>query len=319
MESLEAYLQRQGQRVEDALDQCLPPRDSYPPVLMEAMRYSVFAGGKRLRPILLLAATEAVGGESDLALPAACAVECIHTYSMIHDDLPAMDDDDLRRGRPTNHKVFGEALAILAGDALLTLAFDVLARHITPPEAAAGCCAALARAAGAAALVGGQVSDLEQEGKIDAARVPVDTDHGAANVQGITTHEKPSAAFDRLVAIHARKTAALLVAALEMGGICGGGTKSQLSALVRYGHCIGLAFQIRDDLLDVDGDERALGKRVGKDAPRGKLTYPQCLGVEESRRRAGALIDEAIDSITPLGDTATGLAQLARYVVERDR
>jgi geranylgeranyl diphosphate synthase type II len=249
------------------------------------------APGKRLRPLLVLMACEAAGGSEDAALPAACAVEMIHAYSLIPDDLPAMDDDDLRRGRPTCHKVFGEALAILAGDALLTLAFEVLARDVRPPDVAARCCVLLAEAAGATAMVGGQADDLE--GKF------------------------PGAGIEVLEGIHRRKTGAIILAALRLGGLVAGAKPEQLTALDRYGSRLGLAFQIIDDLLDVAGDEESLGKRVGKDSHLGKLTFPELLGVEESVNRAEQLIGEACASLASFGSQGGSLEALARYVLER--
>ncbi len=263
-----------------------------PPNLREAMRYSLLLPGKRLRPMLALLAAEACGQEAQVALPAACAVEMVHTYSLIHDDLPAMDDDDLRRGQPTCHKVFGEAMAILAGDGLLALAFETLARDVRPAATAARCCAVLGQAAGPAALVGGQVDDLDGE------------DAGGD--------------LDRLRSIHARKTAAMMLASLRLGGLCAGGAADQLEALEQYGHSLGLAFQIKDDLLDVRGEEAALGKRVRKDATRGKLTFPGLLGVHESQRQADALVRKALHALSPLAPHADGLEAIAHYVLERD-
>jgi geranylgeranyl diphosphate synthase type II len=219
----------------------------------------------------------------------------VHAYSLVHDDLPAMDDDDLRRGRPTCHVVYGEAVAILVGDALLARAVEVLASDITPPARAAECCAVLARAAGATALVGGQADDLAREAQGD---------------DRVDLHE--------LEAIHARKTGALIVASLELGGIVAGATPAQLSALQAYGRNLGLAFQITDDLLDVSGREAAVGKRVAKDAGRGKQTFPQLLGVDESRRRAAKLIDEACAMIELFGPRAEPLRRLARFVGTRE-
>lgn len=268
----------------------LPP--DCPARLQEAIRYSLLAPAKRLRPLLVLSAAEACGGNLENSLPSAAAVEMIHTYSLIHDDLPAMDDDDLRRGRPTNHVVFGEGLAILAGDALLTLAFEVLAKHTRPASTAARCCVELAQAAGATALVGGQVDDLAEN----------------------KTHT-----LETLEAIHRRKTGAMFLVSLRLGAITAGGDENQLAALDEYGHRLGLAFQIYDDLLDVQGDESAVGKRVGKDVERGKLTFPGLLGIDESRRRAEQLVGEAIAALALFGSAGEPLEALARYVMERDR
>lgn len=283
--------------------ECLDFGPGCPATLAESIRYSLLAPGKRLRPLLTLAAAEACGGTVNGALPAACAVEMIHSYSLVHDDLPAMDDDDLRRGRPTNHKVFGEGIAVLAGDALLTLAFETLTR-IQPAEAAVRCCAELGSAAGATRLVGGQADDLAQEGKVP----------GTAPAHDAT----PAEQLKTLEAIHRRKTGAMLLVSLRLGGIAAGADDEQLAALDAYGERIGLTFQIMDDLLDVCGSEDSMGKRVGKDAARGKLTFPGLLGIEESRRRAEALTAEAIMALAPLGPNVEVLEDLARYVVERN-
>jgi len=291
-------------QIDAALAECTNLDADCPPNLAEAIRYSLLAPGKRLRPLLVLAAAKACGGDIAAAMPAACAVEMIHSYSLIHDDLPAMDDDDLRRGRPTNHKVYGEGIAILAGDALLTLAFETIAARIQPPRVAAQCCAELARAAGACGMVGGQADDLAQEGK----------------VPGVTLPAAPSPAENLalLEAIHRRKTGAMLNVSLRLGALVAGADTAQLDALAAYGARLGLTFQIMDDLLDVCGSQDTVGKRVGKDAARGKLTYPGLLGVEESRRRADRLTTEAIESLAPLGAEVEVLEDLARYVVERN-
>ncbi len=288
-------------RVDEALVRVLPEASDHgltPARLASAMRYSVMAGGKRLRPMLCLLSAEACGGASsvEMALPSACALELIHTYSLIHDDLPAMDDDDLRRGRPTCHKAFDEATAILAGDALLTLAFEVVASSSVPAEAALACVRVLAEAAGAAGMVGGQMADLQAE-----------------------TQEQAEATVEALEAIHRRKTGALLCAALRMGAIVAGADAECHAALDRYGRAVGLAFQIVDDLLDVEGDETKLGKRVGKDSGLGKWTYPGLLGIEGSRRRARQLADEAVAALAPLGSSGDRLRALALDLLERDR
>ena len=257
------------------------------------MSYSLLAGGKRLRPILVLLSCEACGGRLEAAMPAACAIEMVHTYSLIHDDLPAMDNDDLRRGRPTNHVVFGEALAILAGDGLLTLAFEIVAREIAPAEVAAACCADLARAAGVAGMVGGQVADLEAEGRTVAS-------------------------LEELEHIHRRKTGALLASALTMGARIGQAGNEDLHRLASYGRCLGLAFQITDDLLDVCGTSLNMGKMVNKDASRGKLTYPSLLGGEASVLRAQCQVAEACEWIAPFGERGRRLEALAQFVLERD-
>jgi geranylgeranyl diphosphate synthase, type II len=295
------YLREKRALVDARLADAVHPGDGTPPELVDAMRYSLLAPGKRLRPLLVILAAEACGGRDESALPAACAVEMIHTYSLIHDDLPAMDDDDLRRGRPTCHKQFGEALAILAGDALLTLAFQVLAEGY-PPATAAACCRELARGAGGAGMVGGQVLDLAWE-------------NGKAGAPSLPTLEN----------IHARKTGALFRACLRLGAYAaqgerpGGPDAAALESLDAYGRCFGQAFQITDDLLDVEGHAEQTGKRVQKDAARGKLTYPGFLGVAESRRRAERLGQEALAHLRPLGPSGQRLAELVRYVLERDR
>jgi geranylgeranyl pyrophosphate synthase len=226
-------------------------------------------------------------------MPAACAVEMIHAYSLVHDDLPAMDDDDLRRGRPTCHKVYGEDVAILVGDALQARAFELLAIEITPPERAAACCAVLGRAVGATALVGGQAADLAGE----------QADCNAADLE----------------AIHRRKTGALFLASLQLGAITVDANADQQSALETYGRHLGLAFQIVDDLLDVDGDQTAVGKRLGKDADRGKATFPKLLGVDESRRRAAESIELACDAIAEFGERGNTLRAMAHFVRDRNR
>jgi geranylgeranyl diphosphate synthase type II len=274
-----------------------------PPALAEAMGYSLFAPGKRLRPLLTVLGCQAAGGTDEQALPAASAVEMVHTYSLIHDDLPAMDDDDLRRGLPTCHKKFGEALAILAGDGLLTAAFQVLAEGY-PPRTATVSIAELSRAAGAAGMVGGQVLDLGAEG-----RVPM---------------TGPPATVDELEGIHRRKTGTLFSAALRLGLVAAQGERpdgpdpAARESLDRFGRAFGLAFQIADDLLDVQGSADRAGKRVGKDAARGKVTFPGLLGVDESRRRARALYDDAVGALDDLGPPALPLAELAKAVTDRD-
>ncbi|HID22975.1 MAG TPA: polyprenyl synthetase family protein, partial [Planctomycetaceae bacterium] len=297
-------------RVEAALERYLAElRPDCPERLREAMGYSLLAGGKRLRPLLVILACEACGGRREAALPAACAIEMIHTYSLIHDDLPAMDDDELRRGRPTNHKVFGEAMAILAGDGLLTLAFEVLARDVKPPEVAAACCAELASAAGAEGMVGGQVADLEAEqfGPTDRSAEAAEwigPSHRAevAEPEPSPVPVSPSRELERLEAIHRRKTGRLLACALTLGARIAQAPPEMRDRLENYGRCLGLAFQITDDLLDILGDASKIGKKVQKDAGHGKLTYPGLLGVDESRARARALIEEACRWIAPLGE-----------------
>jgi geranylgeranyl diphosphate synthase, type II len=295
--ALADFLADARRAIESALDRYLPTADDAssdcPSILAEAMRYSTLASGKRLRPVLTLLAADACGAKIEAALPAACAVEMIHTYSLIHDDLPCMDDDDMRRGRPTCHKAFDEATALLAGDALLTLAFEIVAGGARP-EAAARCVRTLAEAAGPAGMVGGQTSDLLAEGRSDAS-------------------------LEALESIHRRKTGALLRAALRLGAIVALADEASIKALDEYGKAVGLGFQIVDDLLDVEGDEAKLGKRVRKDSNLGKWTYPALLGVAESRKRAHELAERAVASLAPLGDRSKRLAELAWNLLERDR
>jgi len=291
---LAAYMADRARAVDQALDRLLPSETSPPESLHKAMRYSVFAGGKRLRPVLVAAGAEAVGGTLDAVMPAACAVEMIHTYSLIHDDLPAMDNDDFRRGVPTNHKVFGEAIAILAGDALLTLAFRLLADSV-PVRADAHrlreVFAEVADAAGSAGMVGGQVADIECEGQ------PAD----AATVDYIHTH----------------KTAALIRASIRSGAILAGATPHELAALGVAGDSLGLAFQIMDDILDITATSEELGKTAGKDQAQQKATYPAVHGLEPSRRRAHALVADAHAALEPFGPRALPLRALGTFIIER--
>jgi len=297
MMNLDEYIGERVARIDAELDRYLPAGKRLPTSLHQAMRYSIFAGGKRIRPLLMIAACEAAGGMMTNVLPAACAMEMIHTYSLIHDDLPAMDDDDYRRGRLTNHKVFGEATAILAGDALLTQAFILLAA--TAPEESVSAAERLrvlqiiATAAGSLGMVGGQVVDMESETK---------------------TVELPIVEY-----IHTHKTGALILASLQAGAILGGAASSTIAALTRYGECAGLAFQIADDILDIVGEQALLGKDVGSDVHRGKATYPALLGLAESRRRAEELRDLAIDALAPLGTKAEPLRALVSFIVDRSR
>ncbi len=285
------------EQVDAALQHYTALGEGCPDHLQEAIRYSLLAPGKRLRPILVLLAAEACGSTIEMAMPAACAIEMVHAYSLIHDDLPAMDDDDLRRGRPTCHKQFGEAVAILAGDALLTRSFELLARHVRPTDVAVACTAALASAAGATGMVGGQADDLAWE-------------------QDSSGERPPSVAL--LESIHRRKTGALLTAAPVLGGLVAEADDRQMQALKDFGRKLGLAFQIIDDLLDVAGDESATGKRVGKDSTRGKLTYPGLIGVDQSRCLAAETVDAACTALAPLGARSAKLESLARFVLKRN-
>jgi geranylgeranyl diphosphate synthase type II len=291
--TLDNYAETLNPQIEAALESYSDLGEDCPIKLRQAMRYSLLAPGKRLRPMLTLLAAEACDGSIEEALPAACAVEMVHTYSLIHDDLPAMDDDDLRRGRPTCHMAFDEATAILAGDALLALAFEVLAKHVHPPVVAAACCGALAEAAGACNLVGGQADDMD----------------GPCSAGGL----------DLLESIDRRKTGALIHVSLQLGGMTAKANTQQLSILAQYGRHVGLAFQIIDDLLDVSSSKQLLGKSVGKDARQKKLTFPGVLGLDQSAQYARELIDKACESLVPLGSRAAGLDALARYVLKRNR
>lgn len=289
---LSAYLKQRQAQVEAALESSITV--TYPEKIYEAMRYSLLAGGKRLRPILCLATCEMAGGTVEMAMPTACALEMIHTMSLIHDDLPAMDNDDYRRGRLTNHKVYGENIAILAGDGLLAYAFEYIASQTknVPPERVLRAIAQLGHAVGATGLVGGQVVDLESEGKLD---VTADTLHF----------------------IHTHKTAALLEACVVSGGVLAGLEASDLQQLSRYAQNIGLAFQIIDDILDVTATAEELGKTAGKDLQAQKVTYPSLWGIEESRRQAQALIATAKEELTPFGDRAKPLIALADFITNR--
>jgi geranylgeranyl diphosphate synthase, type II len=291
---LKEYLKERCRLVDQALERFLPDAGELPASLHGAMRYSVFAGGKRVRPVLMLAACETVGGALEQAIPAACAMEMIHTYSLIHDDLPAMDDDDFRRGNPTNHKVYGEAVAILAGDALLTEAFILLSREQEggDPAARLRVIQEIAHASGSRGMVGGQVVDMESEGKgdIDLAILSY---------------------------IHTHKTGALIRASVRAGAILGGATEEGLTALTRYGEAIGLAFQIADDILDVEGTTEELGKDAGSDQARGKATYPALVGLEASKARAQELVQMALDALAPFDERAEPLRAIASYIVKR--
>ncbi|MGD8252840.1 MAG: polyprenyl synthetase family protein [Syntrophobacterales bacterium] len=291
---LKEYLEARRLMVEEALEIALPKQDGPESRVVEAMRYSLFAGGKRLRPILCLAASEAVGGDIQSAMPAGCALEMIHTYSLIHDDLPAMDDDDLRRGKPTNHKVFGEAIAILAGDGLLTEAFVLLSDyHALLPERAVQVIGVIAEAASYRGMVGGQVVDMLSQNK------PAD--------------------LETVQQMHSRKTAALIAAATESGALAGKGSEAQVAALARYGRAIGLAFQIADDILDIEGDTELLGKTTGADEARGKVTYPAAVGLERSRQAANDMIHDALAALEGFDDKANPLRSLAQYIITRKK
>ena len=290
---LEKYLGEAVSDVDGAMDGFLPTLDERPGSIHEAMRYCVFAGGKRLRPVLCIAAAEACGGRREDAFPAACAVELMHTYSLVHDDLPCMDDDDLRRGRATCHKVFGEGMAVLCGDALLTEAFAVIAKSQASESYSVGeMVAELALTGGSRKLIGGQVLDLEGEGK--------------------------ALAMEELVQIHEAKTAALLTASVRLGAMSAGAGEDELEALTRFGHALGLAFQVIDDILDVTQTTENLGKTAGKDAAVEKATYPSVIGLELSRKEAGRLTAEAMEALEIFGEKAAKLREIAERMLVRE-
>jgi geranylgeranyl diphosphate synthase, type II len=276
--------------IESALDRYTQFSADCPELLREAIRYSLLTPGKRLRPMLVMLAAEACGGNAEMAVPAACAVEMIHTYSLIHDDLPSMDNDDARRGRPTCHKKFGEGVAILAGDALLALAFEVIAKDIAPTDVAVACCATLAQAAGATALVGGQCDDIGQE--------------------------LASGSRELLESIHNRKTGALFLASLRLGGLVAGASAVEIEALREFGANLGLAFQITDDLLDVREDRRS-GAVKKKKGDWGKLTFPNLIGEKQSRQEVERLVAAACQALAPFGNNSRSLRALATFVSER--
>jgi geranylgeranyl diphosphate synthase, type II len=291
-----ATMEALREAVDEALDRALPPESAWPATIHRAVRYSLFAGGKRIRPVLVLAAGEAVGGAREELMPFACAAEMVHTYSLVHDDLPAMDDDDLRRGKPTSHKVFGEAIAILAGDALLTRAFHLLAEvpgdwDDSRVRRRLRAAAALGEACGTTGLIGGQVMDLESEGRALGAR--------------------------DLECLHRAKTGALLSACVRGGAILGGAGAEDRERLSRYAAAIGLAFQVVDDVLDATGDAARLGKTAGKDEAARKATYVSVHGLERARAMAASLREEATDALLPLGPRGGLLAAIARLVVDR--
>jgi geranylgeranyl diphosphate synthase, type II len=290
---LKTYLATRATEVDAAMDAFLPKAKERPATIHEAMRYSVFVGGKRLRPVLCLAAAEACGGVISNALAPACAVELMHTYSLVHDDLPAMDDDDLRRGRPTCHKVYGEGMAVLCGDALLTESFIVLAKTpATKRYGARDYISELAETGGSRKLIGGQVMDLEGEGK------------------KLTKRD--------LVRIHEAKTAALLTTSLRLGAMTANATPAKLEALTKFGHALGLAFQVIDDILDVTQTTEMLGKTAGKDEAVEKSTYPAILGLAASRREAARLTQAAMDALTPFGRKSARLQEIADHLLKRE-
>ena len=291
---LTGFLDSRTATVNAALDRFLPSEATKPATIHKAMRYSLFAGGKRMRPALCLAAAAACGGSESAALPLACAVECIHTYSLVHDDLPAMDDDDYRRGKLTSHKVFGEGVAVLAGDALLTQAFEIAAQSKGWPRYShRDLILEIAQASGSRQLIAGQVADLEGEGK------------------------KTSVA--QLKYIHERKTSALLCCAVRLGGMSANCSPAHLRALTDFGYHVGLAFQVIDDILDVTQTSEQLGKTAGKDTQAQKATYPSIVGLEKSRRIAAQLTRRAFAALKPFRGRAAALAALAEFLLQRDR
>jgi geranylgeranyl diphosphate synthase type II len=286
---LEGYLKQAASDTDTAMGRFLPSEDEIPTAIHAAMRYCIFAGGKRLRPVLCLAAAEACGGSWEDAMPAACAVELMHTYSLVHDDLPCMDDDDLRRGRPTCHKVYGEGMAVLCGDALLTESFAVLAKS---KSRVAEMIAELASTGGSRKLIGGQVLDLEGEGK--------------------------SLSLEELIRIHEAKTAALLTTSIRLGAMSAGADETKIAALTQFGHALGLAFQVIDDILDVTQTTETLGKTAGKDAAVAKATYPALIGLEESRAEAARLTEEALEALTVFGKNGERLREIAERMLLRE-
>jgi geranylgeranyl diphosphate synthase, type II len=291
---LQGYIEKRTAAVNQALARFLPKVSTKPATIHKAMHYSLFAGGKRMRPALCLAAATACGGSESEAMPLACAVECIHTYSLIHDDLPAMDNDDYRRGKLTNHKVFGEGIAVLAGDALLTQAFEIAAlSRAWPRYSHKDIVLEIARASGSLQLIAGQVADLEAEGK------------------RISTAQ--------LKYIHERKTSALLCCSVRLGGMSANCTAQQLKALTEFGYNVGLAFQIIDDILDVTQTSEQLGKTAGKDTKAQKATYPSLIGLEKARKIAAQLTNRAFDSLKIFRGKAVALEALAQYLLQRNK
>lgn len=294
MVDFDAYVAARTRLVYEGLERFTPPADAPPAALHEAMRYSLLCGGKRIRPLLCMAGSEAVGGSANAVLPAACALEMIHTFSLIHDDLPAIDNDDFRRGSPTAHKKFGEAMAILAGDALHTLAFATVATHQSAdnPAILVRVIALLANASGTAGMVGGQVDDIYHERRVVDA--------------------------DTLRSIHARKTGALLNASILSGALLAGASDAAQTALRAYGAQVGLAFQIVDDILDITGDDATLGKPAGSDLKNDKATYPKVFGLDQSRRLARNASQAALSALAGFDERAAPLRAFARYIVERN-
>jgi len=291
--NIKAYLRSRQKKIDRALERYLPGENARPPTIHKAMRYSLFAGGKRLRPILCLAAAETCGGKIGNALPLACALECIHTYSLVHDDLPSMDNDDFRRGRPTCHKVFGDGIAVLAGDGLLTIAFEIVSRAKTPRHYDMSILLReIAMAAGSQKLIAGQVADLEAEGR-------------NIDMMGLRY-------------IHENKTAAILTTSVRLGAMSAGANPKDLDAITKFGRALGLAFQIIDDILDVTQTSEKLGKSAGKDAAAKKATYPAVIGLKKSRLEAKRLTRRAHNALSIFDGKAEALHALANYLLERE-
>ena len=292
---LKKYLKEKKRIIDKWLEEALPPENTYPEILHKAMRYTLFAGGKRIRPILMIASYDTVKRPSkyDEIIPFACGIEMIHAYSLIHDDLPCMDDDDFRRGKPTNHRVFGEAIALLAGDGLLTEAFSLMSRKhkkLSPTKALLSI-QEIAKAAGISGMVGGQVVDFQSQGKkVDKKTIEY---------------------------IHNSKTGALILASVRVGAIIGEGDKKALDALTKYGKAIGLCFQVMDDILDIEGDQEILGKDIGSDIEKEKATYPAVFGMESSKDKVKELLDEAITALDSFDKNAEPLREIARFIVKR--
>ena len=321
--SISEYIDARRRDVEAALADILPAPPDCPPVVYEAMRYSLLAGGKRLRPVLCLASADAVGGDGSSALPAACAIELIHTYSLIHDDLPAMDNDTMRRGRPTLHVVAGEGQAILAGDGLLTEAFNILARSPRPPDYARALVQldvvrVIAAAAGAIGMVGGQAIDLLHSGLGTRGSGLEELTSGQRRSQQEARNQSvPPLDADGLRRMHGKKTGALIRAAATAGAMMGGGSRAQVQAIDEAAGEFGLAFQIVDDVLDVEGESADLGKTAGKDAAAGKLTYPALYGLEQSKQMAAHCLDRAEAALRLVGLEQSQLMAIGRWIVER--
>jgi len=293
--NIKEYFNEMKTLVDNALDRHIPSNNTYPPDIFNSMRYSLFAGGKRLRPILVIASAETVGGKRETVLPFACAIEMIHTYTLIHDDLPAIDNDDFRRGKPTNHKEFGEAIAILAGDALLTMAFQIMSdtrlMPHTNPSVILRAINEVAYAVGVFGTIGGQIVDIQSTGK----NLDIPT----------------------LEYIHTHKTGEMILSAVRAGAILSGCEEDELNALTHYAENIGLAFQVMDDILDVEGESEVMGKTAGSDERMKKVTYPAVFGLAESKKIAGRLIDNSIKSLEMFGDKAEVLKDVSEYIIAR--